>query len=125
MNYSRTQLARAYVRLANKYSAADLVRGFAYVFRNNRGTHDSDAFGEDVTRMWADANDTAIVTITSAREVSPTARKRIATYILHTEGKKKISATYTLDPLLIGGAVVETPTHRYDFSVHGILMQLL
>lgn len=125
MNYSRTQLARAYIQLANKYSAAELARGFAHVFQNNRGSRDIDAFGEDVTRMWADAHDTAIVTITSARKLSRKAHERISEYILVQEGTKNLSATYTLDTTLIGGAVVQTPTHRYTFSVHGILMQLL
>lgn len=125
MNYSRTQLARAYIQLASKYSADELARGFAHVFQSDRGRQDVDAFGEDVTRMWADAHDTAIVTITSARELSLTARKRISKYVLTQEGKKNLSPTYALDPTLIGGAVVQTPTHRYTFSVHGILTQLL
>lgn len=125
MNYSRTQFARAYIKLANKYSAHELARGFANIFQHNSGKQDLDAFGEDITRMWADAHDTAIVTITSARELSLSARKRISNYIMTQEGKKNLSATYMLDSALIGGAIVQTPTHRYTFSVHGILTQLL
>ncbi len=121
MKYSRTALARAYVTLSATYSSEQLAKGFATILSRTRGV---EAFGEDVTRIWGDVHDTVIATVSSARELSVRSKQRISTYITHIEAKKHAAITYTIDPSLIGGAVIQTPTHTYNFSVHGKLAHL-
>lgn len=125
MRYSLTQLARAYVRLAERYSAAELAQGFAVLFLQYKGKRNVDAFGEDVVRIWGQQHNTAIATITSARALSQDARMRITSYIQRAEEKKHVSVTYAINPACIGGAVVRTSTHIYNFSVQGKLMQIV
>lgn len=125
MKYSRTTFARAYADLVGKYSELELAQGFALLFSRSKFKRDVKAFSEDVVRLWGDEHNTAIITVTSAHKLSLAARKRISKYISEQEGKKHVSATYAISPSLIGGATVQTPTHTYDFSVHGTLAQLL
>lgn len=125
MKYSRIQLVRAYVRLADTYSSADLAMGFASVLLRHRGKREIDAFSEDVVRVWGEAHDTAIATVTSARRLSSRARMRISSYVQHAEDTKHVRITYIVDSTLIGGATVQTSTRMYNFSVHGKLTKLL
>lgn len=125
MKYSRTTCARAYAGLVGKYSTQQLARGFAVLFSHNKFKRDLEVFGEDVVRLWGDEHNTAIINVTSARKLSLAACKRISNYISEQEGKTHVSATYAINPSLVGGAIVQTPTHTYDFSVHGTLTQLL
>lgn len=125
MKYSRTHLARAYIRLADTYSSFDLAKGFAELFIRNRGKQEIDAFSEDVVRMWGEAHDTAIITVMSALKLSVRARTRISSYVQRAEHVKHVSATYRIDESLVGGAVIQTSTHIYDFSVHDKLASLV
>lgn len=124
MKYSRSALACAYVQLTSRYSSEQLASGIANVMSGTRRAQDVDAFGEDVTRIWGDVHDTVIATVSSAYNLSVDAKKTISSYIQQEEGKKHTAITYTIDPSLIGGAVIQTPTHTYDFSVHGKLTHL-
>lgn len=125
MNYSRTQFARAYVRLADTYSPQELARGFAALFLRYKGKRNVDTFGEDVVHIWGQQHNTAIATITSARALSQDSRMRIASYLQRAEDKKHVSVTYAINPACIGGVIVRTSTRIYNFSVQGKLMHIL
>jgi F0F1-type ATP synthase delta subunit len=125
MKYSRTQLARAYVRLLDTHSTRELAQGFARMLTGRGARRDVTAFSEDVVRVWGDTHNTVVATVTSARKLSPRTQQRISLYIQQQERKSHASMTYAIDPSLLGGAIVHTPTHTYDFSVHGKLTHIL
>ena len=61
--------------------------------------------------------------VTSARELGASERKVLESQIEKTGGKK-VRATYSLDPSLLGGAVVRIGSTIYDGSVKGQLEKI-
>jgi len=61
--------------------------------------------------------------VTSARELGATERKVLESQIEKTSGKK-VRASYSLDPSLLGGAVVRIGSTIYDGSVKGQLEKI-
>ncbi|MGB2669752.1 MAG: ATP synthase F1 subunit delta, partial [Candidatus Acidiferrum sp.] len=61
--------------------------------------------------------------ITSAAELSAAQKKKFAQTLERLTGKK-IQAKYTLDPTLLGGAVVRVGDTIYDGSVRNSLNEL-
>ena len=126
MKYSRSQLARSFVQLLDTHSSKDLATAFAPFLIAQSGKRDIQKFGEEVAYLSAKKQHTVLASVKSARKLSKTAQKHISSYIQHAEHMEHAHViSYTIDPLLIGGAVVETATHVYNFSVQGKLQSIL
>lgn len=125
MKYYRTQLARVYARFLTKHSSSELARGFAHFFVQHRMKREIDMFGEDVLAAWQRQYDVVIATVTSARELSVSSRRKIESYIARQEEVSYVRASYHIDTSFIGGAWIETPHYIYKFSVHDKLKEIV
>ncbi|MEK7500069.1 MAG: F0F1 ATP synthase subunit delta [Patescibacteria group bacterium] len=126
MKYSQHQLARVYVDLADKYSHKDLARAFAPLLLTQRKGRDIEKFSEDVEARSAFTESIVLAHVSSARKLSKKMQQIIASYIQKAEHMEHAHViSYTIDVTLIGGAVVQTATHTYTFSVHGSLQSIL
>ncbi len=126
MKYSRTQLAKAYVDLADTYSSKDLANAFAPFLLKQKTGRDIEKFGEEVAYLSSKRENIVLATVTSARIVSKAVQDRIASYIQSAERMDHSHViSYDIDPSLIGGAVVQTATHIYNFSVTGKIQSIL
>ena len=59
----------------------------------------------------------ALVRVITARELSSEARREIESYIKSLTGAEKLELVTEVDPSLVGGVVIETPSARLDASV--------
>jgi F0F1-type ATP synthase delta subunit len=126
MKYSRSQLAKAYVSLLDKYPSKDLAKGFAPLLLQQGTGRDIEKFGEEVAYVSSRNQRTVLATVTSARKLSKDIQKNIALYIQRAEGMDHTHViSYEIDPTLIGGAVIQTATHTYTFSVTGKIQSIL
>lgn len=126
MRYSRSQLARAYVDLADKYSIKDLAQGFAPFLLQQKTGRDIQKFSEEVAYVSSRKERIVLATVTSARTLSQKAQHHISLYIQRAENMDHSHViSYIIDPSLVGGAVVETATHVYNFSVTGKLQSIV
>jgi F-type H+-transporting ATPase subunit delta len=110
-------------KIASRVGAGKIIRNFLFVIADHHRTHILpeivDAF-EDVIRQ---RQGIAEAEISSAVELSAAQKKKIA-QTLERLTSKKIQAKYSLDPALLGGAVVRVGDTVYDGSVRKSLNEM-
>ena len=79
--------------------------------------------GEEFERLAAAAEGELTVELTTAYELSDDEARTIVAQIEQRSGRK-VDATRTVDPDLIGGIVLQAGSRRVDASVRGRLEQL-
>jgi F0F1-type ATP synthase delta subunit len=63
--------------------------------------------------------------VTTARDVSAATKSEVESYIVKQTGAKTVECQFSIDPSLIGGAVIETPHGVIDDSVKSKLLQIV
>jgi F-type H+-transporting ATPase subunit delta len=110
-------------KIAARVGAGKIIRNFLFVIADHQRTHilpEIIATFADVLRQrqgFAEAE------ISSAVELSAAQKKKFAQTLERLTGKK-IQAKYSLDPTLLGGAVVRVGDTVYDGSVRNGLNEL-
>ena len=110
--------------LAKKLGFSHTVRNFIAVLTHHGRLN---ALGEiltDYTALADDEANVAEVEVVSARELDATSRATLETEISKLVSGRKVSASYSQDAELLGGAVVKIGSTVYDGSVRGQLRQL-
>ncbi len=110
-------------KIAARVGAGKIIRNFLFVIADHQRTHilpEIIATFQDVIRQ---RQGIAEAEITSAAELSAAQKKKFAQTLERLTGKK-IQAKYTLDPALLGGAVVSVGDTIYDGSVRNSLNEL-
>ncbi|MGB2669147.1 MAG: ATP synthase F1 subunit delta [Candidatus Acidiferrum sp.] len=110
-------------KIAARVGAGKIIRNFLFVIADHQRTHilpEIIATFQDVIRQ---RQGIAEAEITSAAELSAAQKKKFAQTLERLTGKK-IQAKYTLDPALLGGAVVRVGDTIYDGSVRNSLNEL-
>ncbi|MGC1615830.1 MAG: ATP synthase F1 subunit delta [Candidatus Acidiferrum sp.] len=110
-------------KIAARIGAGKIIRNFLFVISDHQRTHvlpEIIATFEDVVRQ---RQDIAEANISSAVELSAAQKKGFAQTLERLTGKK-IQAKYSLDPALLGGAVVRVGDTIYDGSVRNNLNEL-
>lgn len=110
--------------LASKLGLNKTVRNFIAVLTHHDRLH---ALGEILTDYTAVADseaNVAEVEVVSARELDAASRTTLETQIAKLVNGRKVSASYSQDAELLGGAVVKIGSTVYDGSVRGQLQQL-
>ncbi len=108
---------------AARLGAGKIIRNFLFVIADNQRTHvlpEIMAAFQDVIRQ---RQGIAEAEISSAVELSAAQKKRFAQTLERLTGKK-IQAKYSLDPALLGGAVVRMGDTIYDGSVRNRLNEM-
>jgi len=110
-------------KIAARLGANKIIRNFLFVIVDHHRTHILPEILEtfqDVVRQRAGI---AEAEISSAVELSAAQKKRFAQILERLTGKK-IEATFSLDPALLGGAVVRVGDTIYDGSVRNSLNEM-
>jgi F-type H+-transporting ATPase subunit delta len=110
-------------KIAGRIGAGKIIRNFLFVIADHQRTHilpEIVASFEDVIRQ---RQGIAEAEISSAVELSAAQKKRFAQTLERLTGKK-IDAKYSLDPALLGGAVVRVGDTVYDGSVRSSLNEM-
>ena len=110
-------------KIAARLGAGKIIRNFLFVIADHQRTHilpEIVAAFEDVIRH---RQDIAEAEISSAVELSAAQKKRFTQTLERLTGKK-IQAKYSLDPALLGGAVVRVGDTIYDGSVRNSLNEM-
>lgn len=110
-------------KIAARLGAGKIIRNFLFVVSDHQRTHllpeITSAFEEVVRQRQGIAE----AEISSAVELSAAQKKRFTQTLERITGKK-IEATYSLDPALLGGAVIRVGDTIYDGSVRNSLNEL-
>ena len=110
-------------KIAARLGASKIIRNFLFVIADHQRTHilpEIVAAFEDVIRH---RQGIAEAEISSAVELSAAQKKRFGQTLERLTGKK-IQAKYSLDPALLGGAVVRVGDTIYDGSVRNSLNEM-
>ena len=110
-------------KIAARIGAGKIIRNFLFVIADHQRTPilpEIIASFQDVIRQ---RQGIAEAEISSASELSAAQKKRFAQTLERLTGKK-IEAKYSLDPALLGGAVVRVGDTIYDGSVRSSLNEM-
>jgi F-type H+-transporting ATPase subunit delta len=110
-------------KIAARIGAGKIIRNFLFIVADHQRTHilpEIVASFQDVIRQ---RQGIAEAEISSAIELSAAQKKRFAQTLERLTGKK-IEAKYSLDPALLGGAVVRVGDTIYDGSVRSSLNEM-
>jgi F-type H+-transporting ATPase subunit delta len=110
-------------KIAGRVGAGKIIRNFLFVIADHQRTRilpEIVAAFQDVIRQ---RQGIAEAEISSAVELSASQKKRFAQTLERLTGKK-IDAKYSLDPTLLGGAVVRVGDTIYDGSVRNSLNEM-
>jgi F-type H+-transporting ATPase subunit delta len=110
-------------KIAARIGAGKIIRNFLFVIADHQRTHilpEILAVFQDVIRQ---RQGTAEAEISSAVELSAAQKKKFAQTLERLTGKK-IQAKYSLNPALMGGAVVRVGDTIYDGSVRNSLNEM-
>ena len=110
-------------KIATRVGAGKIIRNFLFVISDHQRTHilpEILASFQDVIRQ---RQGVAEAEISSAVELSAAQKKNFAKTLERLTGKK-IEAKYSLDPSLLGGAVVRVGDTIYDGSVRNSLNEM-
>lgn len=112
------------------YAARELVAGHAKVMNelaaylvSERRTKEAELLVRDIEAALA-ARGEMVADVTTARELTLEARDALKQFIASTSGAKKVTLRESIDPSVIGGARVATPSMLFDGTVASKLEKL-
>jgi F-type H+-transporting ATPase subunit delta len=110
-------------KLSARLGASKIIRNFLFVVIDNRRTHLLPDILETFERVLRQRQGVAEAEVASAAEMSENQKVGLLRTLERLTGKK-IEAKYSLEPALLGGAVVRIGDTIYDGSVRKQLNQL-
>lgn len=121
---SRRLIARSVAQrlLAGEDSAEVLRQLAAYVVEHRLHTQLVQLIG-DIEYELASAG-TVVANVTTARTLTPELRQKLSDFIKRETSARRVVLEETIDPSVIGGVVIETPTLTLDASVSTKLKRL-
>jgi len=110
-------------KLGARVGASRIIRNFLFVLIDNGRTHNLPEILTTFERVLQERQGVAEAEVASARELNESQKSGLLKTLQKVTGKK-IQAKYTLEPQLLGGAVVRIGDTIYDGSVRKQLDQL-
>jgi F-type H+-transporting ATPase subunit delta len=101
----------------------ELVRNFLLVLVDKGRADRLPEIGEELERLAAEHEGVVHAELTTAVELGDDEAAKLLAEIERASGRK-VEATRTVDPELIGGIVLQVGSHRLDASVRGRLERL-
>jgi F-type H+-transporting ATPase subunit delta len=101
----------------------ELLRNFLLVLSDKGRAGQLEEIGAEFERLVAEAAGIVHAELTTAVELSDDEADKLLQQIEQASGRK-VEATRTVDPDLIGGIVLQVGSHRLDASVRGRLDRL-
>ncbi|MGB2874616.1 MAG: ATP synthase F1 subunit delta [Gaiellaceae bacterium] len=100
-----------------------LVRNFLLLLADKGRIGQLDQIGQEFERLVAEQAGVINAELTTAIELTDAEEKRLLEQIERASGRK-VEASRSVDPSLIGGIVLQVGSHRLDASVRGRLERL-
>lgn len=100
-----------------------LFKNFLLLIAEKGRAGEIDEIAKEFERLMAREERRLTVELTTARELSDAEAKEIVAQIEKAAGRK-VEATRTVDPDLVGGIVLQAGSYRVDASVRGRLQRL-
>jgi len=110
-------------KIIARIGAGKILRNFLFIIADQQRTHILPEIIADFQAIVRQRQGIAEADICSAVELSAAQKKKFTQTLERLTGKK-IQAKYTLDPALLGGAVVRVGDTVYDGSVRNSLNEL-
>lgn len=110
-------------KLATRMGASRIVRNFLFIVVDNQRAHLLPEILETFETVIRQRQGVAEAEVTSAAELSAPQKAQLQQTLEGLTGKK-IQAKYSLDPALLGGALVRIGDTIYDGSVRNRLNQM-
>ena len=120
---TRTEKHGVIEKITSRMGASKILRNFLFVVIDNRRTYLLPEIVESFQRVIREREGIAEAEITSAVELSDTQKKNFSQTLQRLTGKK-VEAKFSLNPGLLGGAVVRIGSTVYDGSVRNRLNEL-
>jgi F-type H+-transporting ATPase subunit delta len=110
-------------KISARLGASKIVRNFLFVVADHHRTHILPEIVETFQEVIRQRQGVAEAEVSSAVELTPAQKKELSQTLAKLTGKK-IETKYSLDPALLGGAVVRIGDTVYDGSVRSRLNEL-
>ena len=110
-------------KLLARLGASKIIRNFLFVIADHQRTHLLPEIVTAFQQVLRRREGVAEAEVSSAVELSEAQKKEMAKTLASLTGKK-VETKYTLDPKLLGGAVVRIGDTIYDGSLRGKLNEL-
>jgi F-type H+-transporting ATPase subunit delta len=110
-------------KIAARLGAGKIIRNFLFIVADHQRTHVLPEIVASFQNVIRQRQGIAEAEVSSASELSPAQKKRFVQTLERLTGKK-IEAKYSLDPKLLGGAVVRVGDTIYDGSVRSSLNEM-
>jgi F-type H+-transporting ATPase subunit delta len=110
-------------KITGRLGASKIIRNFLFVIADHRRTQLIPEILAALQQVLQQRQGVAEAEISSAVELSATQKKELAATLARLTGKK-IETKYSLDPALLGGAVVRIGDTIYDGSLRSRLNEM-
>lgn len=110
-------------KIGTRLGATKIIRNFLFVVADHHRTHMLPEILETFQEVIRQRQGIAEAEISSAVELSAAQKKRFAQILERITGKK-VEAKFSLDPALLGGAVIRVGDTIYDGSVRNSLNEM-
>lgn len=100
------------------------LKSFVAILGRNRELNKAEEIARAFNDIWNKEHGEVSATLISARELGPTARETVTSYLKEKTKAKKISLTEELDSKLLGGFVLKYDSKVLDGSLKTSLEQL-
>ncbi len=91
---------------------------------DSRQTAQTELLVRDIETILAKQYGIVLVKIVSARELSSQIIKSIEQFVSRSEGAKQVEVDTSVDPYLVGGVIIRTPSAELDMTVRKQLNNL-
>lgn len=110
-------------RLAAGDAKGPLLKQLAAYLVVNKMTSQMDVVISDISRTLAQLG-SVTAKVQTARPLSDELRKSVTAYVKRIENAHNVTIEESVEPALLGGIVVTTPSKRFDASIASQLKQL-
>lgn len=122
---SRRRLAEFVAeRTANGSFDRNSVRSLAAYLVDNHRTDQVELLLDDVAAIMASRHGVLLAEVVSAYPLEESVRTAITDYIKKAEKVERVELQESIDPDLIGGLIIRTPTAEFDSSIRTQLRHL-
>lgn len=122
---SRRKLARRILSVLKEAPADAVMRAAAHILHKQRRMAEGDLLLRDIADERITQDKQLEATITSARPLTSTGKQMVTDWLKKYYGVATVTGHYAINKDLVGGAVIETPRHRFKFSVADRLTTLI
>ncbi len=121
---TRSQLAKAYVSLLDKYPASRLNLVLAHYVVKNKMTNNVELLLNDINLELLRQRGRIDVDVVAVNELNDSIRHDLIKLIKTQTGAKQVHLHTEIDKKIIGGLIAQTPSHEFDFSLATKLQEL-